>query len=742
MPIARDWKGAPVFQDAPQVSVEPIDLGAPEDYSKPNVVQTEDGTTVTTLDNGDVIIGQGGTGLGAANDDNEPSSFDDNLAIKAIPPQQLSALSADLLDGIETDIRSRSAMVAMYNKGIDLLGLKMEDRSGRRQRKNVSTVRHPVLLAAVVDFQSSFVGEMLPASGPCKGVVEGGSPSGQDDELAQQLEEDFNHYLTTTATEYYPDTDRGAFYLGYGGTLFKKIYKCPLRKRPVIECVYLTDLIVSESATDLDNALRVTHKIEMSQSQVRRMQLAKVWRDVKLSTPSLPADPTKQKEKQTQGLNSTGPRPRDIPHTVYECCCEIVPEDYGFDEKGAPEDLPLPYRVTIDKDSQIILDVRRNWDENDKEYKKDLPFVDYMLVPGMGYLGLGYLHLLGNQTMALTAIWRILVDAGMFNNFPGGMRVKGTRQSTNEINPGPGEWPEVDTGPMDDIRKAFMPMPYKEPSAVFIQLAEIIAQGAEKIGGAVNLEIGEGRQNVPVGTMLAMIEQQTKTMAAVHKRLHQSQKRELMKLKKLFMQDPEPLYRSNPKARQWQAAELTNLNIVPNSDPNVPAQMHRIMQATALITLAQQAPMLYDQFKVHEHALKTIGISNPEEIIHQPPPQQAPPDPAVIAAQMQAQLKQQELQQNMQIKQAELQQDSQQQQREAADRVVQAQTEQKKLAVQTQADAAEMQSRERIAQMKEETARIKLDAESRNAAHDRASDLIQHFNPPNFGDSDASQRTQ
>lgn len=465
MAIVRDWKQrfvAAVPEAAPAFEPAETEL----DNGSSPIVKTGDGTIVKFSPDGSAEL---------SHESDSPQQeldggFDENLAEKIT---KLDDIATELLDGIDNDIRSRMALIAAYTKGIDQLGLKMEDRTGRRNRKNVSSIRNPLMLEAVIDFQSAAMAELLPASGPAKIPVIGGKTDPSENDLARQLEDDFNYYLTTTATEYYPDTDRGLFYLGYGGTLFKKVYKCPLRNRPVSECVYLTDLIVSENATDLDNALRVTHKIEMSRSEIKRMQHTGAWRNVELiTTPSPQNDTVKDKIRNIQGLNKAN-RAKDQPYTIYECYCELLPSEYGFDEPNCP-DIPLPYRVTLDKDSRTVLSIYRAWKEGDELYRRHLPFVMYTLVPGMGFLGLGFLHILGNSTMALTAILRILVDTGMFNNFPGGVRVKGTRQTTNEINPGPGEWVEIDTGPMEDIRKALMPLPYKEPSAVFIQLAELI----------------------------------------------------------------------------------------------------------------------------------------------------------------------------------------------------------------------------------------------------------------------------
>lgn len=679
-----DGLGA-IRYDAPKPDAVPVDIPITEES---NILTASDGTQMVQLPDGSVQIG-------IEEDDGETEyDFGENLAEK-LSDTSLESIAFDIADGVSADELSRMEMVEAYNAGMDLLGLKIKNNTGGQTKKNISTVNHPVLLESIVKFQSGARAEMLPADGPCKTKIDVDETE-QLTELAEQLEQDLNHYLTTTATEYYPDMDRGLFRLGYGGTLFKKAYRCPIRKRPVSECVFFPDLIVSEEATDLENAVRVTHQITMAPSVVKRMQLSGYWKEVELTTPMVSNDSTKKKINSIEGKRNIAIRSKDQTRTIWECYTDLDLKDYGHTEAEAPEGLPLPYRVTLDKDSKKILEIRRMWKEGDSEFRKKLPFVMYMLIPGMGFSGYGYLHLLGNQTKALTAVWRILLDAGMFSNFPGGVRVKGTRQTTNEINPGPGEWPEIDTGPMDDIRKALMPLPYKEPSAVLIQLSEIIGQDAQRMAGAVEMEVGEGRANVPVGTIMAMIEQQTQVMAAVHKRLHTSQQKELMLLRELFADDPESLWKYNPNPkRQWTAEEFTNLSIVPASDPNVPAQMHRIMQATALITLAAQNPDLYNKREVHKRALKTMGIGDIDSFLNEDQPQQ--PNPEMLGKIAEIKNKQQETA----IK-------AQATQQKSMDTMVKAKISQQEIMLQAQKDQADNQSRHIEAQSNVQEEQLRL----------------------------------
>jgi hypothetical protein len=537
-----------------------------------------------------------------------------------------------------------------------------------------------------------------------------------------------NHYLTVTASEYYPDTDRGLFYLYYGGTIYKKVYQCPLRERPVSECIYMPDLIVSNDATDLKNAVRVTHRISMTRSVMRRMQLAEWYRDMMLIQPQPEPTEIARKEAEVSGRAATPPRQEDQPHTLYECYTEIDLSKYGHNEKGQPDRLPLPYRITIDKDSKDVLEVRRNWEEGDEDFKARRRFVKYGLVPGMGFLDLGYLHLLGNHTRALTGIWRIMVDAGMFSNFPGGARVKGVRLATNEIQPGPGEWVEIDTGPVDDIRKALMPLPYKGPSAELMQLAQSIEEEGKQIAGTVTIDVGEGKANVPVGSVISMIEQQTQTMAAVHKRLHQAQQEEFELLKELFEEDPESLTKGikNP-VHKWTSAEIQSMTMVPASDPNVPAHMHRIMQGTALALLAQQNPAMYDNYAVQKRLLSTLKIGDADQLLHPPQAQgSGAPNPDQLAASV-AQQEVQARQREIGVKQQQIQVTAQDNQRTAQLRADELQLEMKKIQEQAGSKMADIQQRAQGKQAevatKAQTRQMELQHEHDEKERDRAVDL-------------------
>jgi hypothetical protein len=633
--------------------------------------------------------------------------FDDNLA-ERLPAEALAVIAEELLRGIAADERSRQEMLDHYTRGMDLLGLRLEGDAGGfaagQGGKNISKVRHPILLWACVRFQAGARNELLPAAGPVKAKVDG-TETPDEQQLARDFEQDFNHYLTVTASEYYPDTDRGLFYLAYGGTLFKKVYHCPLRERPVSECVYMPDLIVSNDATDLANAIRVTHKFEMARHTVARLQQDGFYLDIALGQPTeATVDQAKQKQAQIAGVSAQREQAEDKQHTIYECYTELDLGTDGYNEKGAPAGRPLPYRVSIDHDSRKVLEIRRNWKEGDARFKRRKRFVKYGLIPGFGFYDYGFLHLIGNHAKAMTALWRLVIDAGMFSTFPGGLRLKGARSSTNEYRPGPGEFPEVDgSAGIDDIRKLITPLPYKEPSGVILEMIQLLQKDAAEIAGTVELQLGEGRTNMPVGTILSMIEQQTQVMSAVHKRNHTAQQEELLLLKELFAEDPSALCRfAHDPSRNWEAAaEFADVALVPASDPNVPAQVHRIMQSAVLWMMASAAPSLFNQQEVVRRILRTVNIGDIDSLINPagsaapPPPAAAVPgDARAAAAAAELPLKQQKLA----LAQQELMQQQADSQREAAGQVMEMQQRQQDRALKAAIEAAHLaHGRERLA---------------------------------------------
>lgn len=657
------------------------------DESPATTVDPITGISRTETDDGSVIIDfspkkqTGSTG------------HSENLAVE-LDSMNLSSLCSDLLDGIQADVMSRAELDQIFSRGIDLLGVKLEDASSEvTAQGSVSKVWHPILMEAVVRYQANASAELLPAAGPVK--VRDDEPLSDSPRmaLADAFEKDFNHYLTSVRKEYYPDTRRMFTAQGFYGTAFKKVYNCPLRRAPVSDYVSAINLIVSNDAVSLANAGRITHQSLMRPAVMKRMQILGAYADTTLQQPNSQLSEVQQKIKSMEGINPQW-RYQDTPYTIYECYTDLDPTEYGLDEPDAPEGLPLPYRVTIDKDGSTILEIRRNWKEGDEDYKAIIRFVKYGFIPSLGFYDWGLVHLLGNTARALTAIERQLLDAGQFANFPGFlMSDRGSRQETTQIRVPPGGGHAIKTGGQR-IQDIVMPIPYKEPSTVLAALADKIAEDGKRLGMTAEVNVGEGRADVPVGTTVALIEQATKVMGAVHKQNHSSQQEEFEMLRDLFMENPEALWKFAKKpARKWQMSEeFSDMELVPASDPNTPSRIHRVMQAQALAQLTTLFPSM-NKSAALDIILQTLGYSANSNLN---PPQTAMPsatppvDPSKMAM---VQLKQQDMQ------------------RKAQTEILQTQQKAQDTKIKAQIETIGLQTKQQIAAMQEETERMRLSHE-------------------------------
>ena len=651
----------PAQPDLPGITVEhdePADEQHEED-ERGNVIKIEH-------DDGSVTISMDGSSLVDKDPDAPPPGWFDNLADK-IDPSVRSQLAEELLRGIDEDIESRRDWVEDRANGMRLLGLKIEipNVSGASDGAPVdgmSRVRHPLLLEAVLRFQANARSELLPTDGPVKIRVDATADDLQTDQLANALERDLNHYLTSTATEYYPDTDRMLMMLGFGGTSFKKVYFCPLRNRPVSETTDADDLIVNNTATDLANARRVTHRLMMRPSVVRRMQILGVYRDVHLGE-AMPQkmDTFQKEERDQQGLSEAPSVNIDRDREIYECYCEIDLQGFEHKYKGKLSGLEVPYRVTIDVSSKEILSIVRNYNEPEEGSLPDARkvFIKYTFVPGFGFYDIGLLNILGNTTNAITAAWREMLDAGMYSNFPGFLMADtGARQNTNIFRVPPGGGALVKTGGLP-IKDAIMPLPYQPPNMALMQLVDNMATTGMRIGGTSELQVGEGRADAPVGTTLALIEQATKVLDSVHKRMHAAQAEEFEALKECFRENPKSFWqRNNKPAYKWDEQiflkALDNCDLVPQADPNTASHGQRVMKIMALKQLQQANPTMYDPMAVDTAALQTIGWNNPEQFLV-PPQAQAAPPPELLQAQAKMQTEQMGAQAKMIVAQSKAQ---------------------------------------------------------------------------------------
>ena len=609
-----------------------------------------DGGTVTQ-DKPSVVVdfpdGSVKINIGGAPADAKPlrdTKFDENLA-EHLGEHELGTLAEELIRGIEEDQRSREEWLQERAEGIKLLALKIERPSSSQAGAsagvdNTSRSRNTMLLEACLRFQATASGELLPTGGPVKVENKLSNDTLEGDDLAQLLEDDFNYYLTKTASEYVPDTERMLLWVAAGGSGFKKVYRCPIRRRPVSESVDAEDLCVSNAATDLGNADRVTFTTRMRQSTMKRMQYLKVYRDVPLAQPSNEPMTAVDEEKESITGVTLSMRPEDTPFTIHECYCQIELQGDEKKDGGEITGLPRPYKVTIERSSRTILEIRRNWRKDDEMERPREVFVKFPFVPGFGFYDIGLIQIAGNPTTAATALLRIMIDGGIFGNFPGGLVSKGSdKQNTTDISVPPGGFAPIDVSmiPDGDIRKAVMALPYKSPDQAIFALYQEIVKDGSRVAGIPDMAVGEGRQDAPVGTTIAMVEQAVKVTDAVHKRLHNAQSKEFELIRDLFREYPEDFWRFNERRDpNWDSQKLVkalnDYNLVPRADPNTSSQVQRILRAQALYQMAQAHPELFQIAVVLDYILRTLGIKDPDHFTQPPQNQAPPPDPKAIAA--------------------------------------------------------------------------------------------------------------
>lgn len=621
---------APELPDGITVEMAANDADSPNIDEAGNILQINHG-------DGSVSVSLDGSPLGSVNEKKKDKGWFGNL-VEDIHKDELSRIAEDLLRGVRDDEQSRKEWIEDRANGIKLLGLKVEipglqGASDGAPVEGMSKVRHPLLLEAVLRFQANARSELLPADGPVKIRNDDLDDNIQKDELANALQLDLNHYLTAVATEYYPDTDRMLLRLGFGGTAFKKVYFCPLRMRPVSETVDAKDLIVNNNATDLRNSKRITHRIDMRPSVVKRMQILGVYRDIPLSEPKQKdQNSVDREEKSQQGVQPDSVNPEDRDRELYEISCELDIKGFEHKLKGEATGLEIPYRVTIDVSSREILAICRNYNED----TKDLPeartlFVQYIFVPGFGFYPIGLLHILGNTTNAVTAAWREMLDNGMYANFPGFLMADtGARQNTNIFRVPPGGGALVKTGGLP-INAAIMPLPYQtQGMAALMSLTSDMAATGQRVGGTSEMQVGEGRADAPVGTTLAMIEQAVIIMNSVHKRMCSSQAEEFKLLVECFKEHPESFWTRKCKSKTpWDEETflraLDNCELVPQADQNTSSNAQRIMKIMGLKQLQKDNPSMYNPIAIDTVAIRALGFSNPQQFFAPPAAQQQPP---------------------------------------------------------------------------------------------------------------------
>jgi len=602
--------------------------GLPElEVSVDEPMQFPDGAEVIDDGEGGAIIQALIAEQGGMPSQEELIPFDANLA-DFLDEGTLSDLSSDLRALYEEDLSSRSEWEDAYVNGLDLLGLKTEDRS--RPFKGASGITHPMISESVTQFQAQAYKELLPSGGPVRtGII--GAKTPEREEQATRVKDFMNFQITEVMEEYDPDMDQMLFYLPLSGSTFKKVYFDPTKNRAVSKFIPAQDLVVPYSATDLQTASRVTHVLRMEDNDVRKMQNMGVYREVDLATSSDTAeDSVKEKVNELEGLSKSY---SDDVLTILEFHADLDVE--GFEdtnaETGELTGVKLPYIVTIDESSGQVLALRRNYDFGDPLSRKRQFFVHYKFMPGLGFYGFGLIHMIGGLGRAATSILRQLIDAGTLANLPAGFKARGVRVRNADEPLDPGEFRDIDA-PGGSIRDAIIPLPYKEPSATLAQLLGGIVSDGRRFIGLADQQVEDMGNDTPVGTTVAMLERGMKVMSAIHKRLHYAQKAEFRLLARIFSENFAPMYPYEVSGGNQQAKAEDfddRVDVLPVSDPNIFSMSQRVTLAQTQLQLAQSNPQMHNLHAAFHRMYQALEVQDIDAILPPPPPPPPPQDPAV-----------------------------------------------------------------------------------------------------------------
>ena len=541
----------------------------------------------------------------------EPSDedFDANLA-EYIPEKVLVEIVGDLVSDFEDDLSSRKDWMQTYVDGLELLGMKLEERT--EPWEGACGVYHPLLSEALVKFQAETIMETFPAAGPVRVEVIGKETPEKKDS-ANRVQQDMNHQLTDVMVEYRPEHERMIWGLGLSGNAFKKVYYDPGLGRQVSMFIPAEDIVVPYGASNLETSPRVTHVMRKTENDIRRLQVAGFYRDIELGEPSNSLDEVEKKIAEKTGFSATS----DDRYKLLEMHVDLDLEGYeDEDEDGEPTGIALPYVVTLEKGSMEVLSIRRNWNPEDKKKVKRNHFVHYGYVPGFGFYCFGLIHLVGAFAKSGTALIRQLVDAGTLSNLPGGFKTRGLRVKGDDTPISPGEFRDVDV-PSGTMRDNIMPLPYKEPSQVLYSLLGTIVEEGRRFASAADMQISDMSAQAPVGTTLAILERTLKVMSAVQARVHYSMKQELRLLKTIIADYTPEEYSYEPEegSRFAKKSDYDAVDVIPVSDPNAATMAQKIVQYQAVLQLASQAPQIYNMPQLHRQMLDVLGIKNAQKLI-------------------------------------------------------------------------------------------------------------------------------
>ena len=561
--------------------------------------------TETELENGNIVVDFGGP--------EEPGEeltgeHDENL-VEYYEDSELQSLASDLIEDFNGDRSSRREWAQAYIKGLDLLGMKVEERT--QPWNGASGVYHPMMTEAVIRFQAQAMSELMPASGPARTKIMGKITT-ERTKQAQRVENELNYLITEEMPDYRDEMEQMLFKLPLAGSAFKKIYYDPILERPVSLFVPAEDFVVSYGSSNLRTTPRFTHVMKKTHDELRALQVSGFYKDEDIPDPVRDLSDIEEKYNEMEGTEHVVSD--DERHTILEMHVELdLPEP--FDD---PDGLARPYVITIEKSSSTILAIRRNWYEDDAKKQKRMHFVHYPYLPGMGFYGTGLIHTIGGLTKSATSIMRQLIDAGTLANLPAGFKARGLRITGDNTPIMPGEFRDVDVAG-GTIKESIVPLPYKEPSQVLMALMSNVVEEGRRIGSVGDIQVGDMNAQAPVGTTLALMERSMKVMSGIQARLHASMKQELRILARIVRDYMSPDYSYELDEPADRTEDFgSKVDVIPVSDPNAATMAQRIMQYQAALQLAQQAPQLYDMGKLHQQMLNVMGIQDASDIIKLP----------------------------------------------------------------------------------------------------------------------------
>ena len=556
-----------------------------------------------------------------------PEGGDEHYANLAefLPDEVLDELGSDLTGKYQDYNASRKDWEQTYTKGLDLLGFKYDMRTEPFQGASGAT--HPVLAEAVTQFQALAYKELLPANGPVRTQVVG-APSQEKAQQAERVKDYMNYELMEKMSDYEPDFDSMLFYLPLAGSAFKKVYYDELEKRAMSKFVPADDLIVPYSATSLEDAEAVIHRVKISKNDLRKQQVGGFYLDIELGTPGYEENDVEKKERELEGQRKS--KDDDI-YTLLECHVNLDLEGFEHtDQNGEPSGIKIPYIVTVELATRKVLSIRRNYEIGDPNKNKIDYFVHFKFLPGLGFYGFGLIHMIGGLSRTATAALRQLLDAGTLSNLPAGFKMRGIRIRDDAQSIQPGEFRDVDA-PGGNLKDSFMMLPFKEPSATLLNLMGIVVQAGQRFASIADLQVGDGNQQAAVGTTVALLERGSRTMSAIHKRIYSSLKKEFKLLARVFKLYLPPEYPYDVVGGQRMIKQQDfddRVDIVPVADPNIFSQTQRISLAQTELQLATSNPQMHNMYNAYRNMYEALGVKDIDQLLVKPQPP-APLDPSL-----------------------------------------------------------------------------------------------------------------